>query len=246
MPACWSWNLKLNYRAAGVDARRLILQDRRGRSGVSCRRTSSRDLPADGPLRTVHALENRVADSNWIKLPPLCSLKLTGIDKVTGVMRLATESSGKLRRVFAGRRPGARHGPHNGKEFRAVRQFGSLQQQLSGVRKALWTSQRRQVPPFLAHCMTTAANRLEILPASATRRKKNGPAHPALSGWSDGGKPFQSWRRAGVLEDQGHTEGHARPRGSCYRHHHCRRELDGKRSSEQGSRAVIPQLVGLD
>ena len=56
-----------------------------------------------GPLRTVHALANRAADSNGIKLPPFCSLKGIGIEKITGVMHLAAKNDGKLRRVFAGR-----------------------------------------------------------------------------------------------------------------------------------------------
>ena len=90
-----------------------------------------------GPLRTVHALADRAADPNGIKLPPLCTLKVIGINKITGVMHLAAESDGKLRRVFAGRRPGAQHGPRHGEEFLAVRQFGSLQQQPVGRAKGL-------------------------------------------------------------------------------------------------------------
>jgi len=56
-----------------------------------------------GPLRAVHALANRAADSNGIKLPPLCSLNVIGIDKITGVMHLAAKSDSKLRRAFTGR-----------------------------------------------------------------------------------------------------------------------------------------------
>ena len=41
------------------------------------------------PLRTVHALANRAADFNGVKLPPLFSLKVIGIDKITDVMHLA-------------------------------------------------------------------------------------------------------------------------------------------------------------
>ena len=85
-----------------------------------------------GPLRTIHALTDRAADSNGITLPPFCTLKVISVDNITGVMHLAAESDGKLRRVFAGRRPGARHGPRHSEKFLAVWQFGSLQQQPVG------------------------------------------------------------------------------------------------------------------
>ena len=88
-------------------------------------------------MRAVHALANRAADSNGIKLPPLCSLKVIGVDKIAGMMHLAAESDGELRRVFAGRRPGARHSTRHGEEFLAVRQFGSLQQQPVGRAEGL-------------------------------------------------------------------------------------------------------------
>ena len=97
-----------------------------------------------GPLRTINALANSAADSNGIKLPPLYSLRVIGIDKVAGVMHLATERGGKLRPVFAGRRPGARHGPRHGEEFLAVRQFGNLQQQPVGRAKGLVTILARE------------------------------------------------------------------------------------------------------
>ena len=56
-----------------------------------------------GSLRAVHALANCAADSNRIKLPPLCSFKVIGIDKITGMMHLTAKRHGEFRCVFAGR-----------------------------------------------------------------------------------------------------------------------------------------------
>ena len=110
-----------------------------------------------GPLRAVHALAHCAADSNGIKLPPLCSLKVIGIDKITGVMHLAADIDGKLRRVFAGRPPGARHGPRHGEEFLAVRRLGSLQQQPVGFAENLVDIPARAVAAILGELHATGS-----------------------------------------------------------------------------------------
>ena len=81
--------MKLNYRALSLTPASLsfkIVEADPARIAVEPHLVTDRRM---GPLRTVHALANRAADSNGIELPPLCSLKVIGIDKITGVMHLA-------------------------------------------------------------------------------------------------------------------------------------------------------------
>ena len=123
-------------------------------------------------LGAIHALAYSATDSDRIMLTALCRLDIVRIDKITRMVNFTVKSNREFGRVLAGRRPVLRHHSDNCKESLTIGQLGSLQQQLFRRAECFVYVPAGTDAAFFGELQ--AAGRLEILPASSTRRKKNG------------------------------------------------------------------------
>ena len=162
-------------------------------------------------------------------------------------MHLAAESDGELRRVFASRRPGARHSPRHGEEFLAVRQFGSLQQQPVGRAEGLVDIPARAGAAILGELHATGGKPLGDVAGVVhpQEEKRNAPRIRRVQA----GQTVANLFKAGAKPPPEKVEVISKVTRSLEEaavgHHHRCCEIAGKRGAEQGSSAVILQPVGF-